>query len=55
MLIYERIDDFEGTDFGKTDRSKDYMICHYWFCKDKNYNFEKRICNGCQLKKEDLL
>ena len=23
------------------------MICHYWFFKDKNFNFEKHICNGC--------
>ena len=42
-------------DFHKTDKSKKCIIYHYWFFKDKNFNFEKLICNGCQLKKGDLL
>ena len=47
MLIYQRAGDSEGIDFDKTDKLKECMICHYWFFKDKNFNFEKRICNGC--------
>ena len=47
MLIYERIDDSEGIDFDKTDKSKDCMICHYWLFKCKNFNFENLICNYC--------
>ena len=35
MLIYERIDDSEEIDFDKTDKSKEGVICHYWFFKDK--------------------
>ena len=35
MLIYEGIDDLEEIDFDKTDKSKECMICHYWFFKDK--------------------
>ena len=23
------------------------MIYYYWFFKDKNFNFEKVVCNGC--------
>ena len=46
-LIYERAGDSEGIDFDKTDKLKECMICNYWFFKDKNFNFEKRICNGC--------
>ena len=43
MVIYERIDDSEGIDFDKTDKSKKCLIFHYWFFKDKNCNFEKLI------------
>ena len=41
MSIYERIDDSEGIRFDKTDKSEECMICHYWFFKDKNFNFGK--------------
>ena len=34
-------------DFDKTDKSKECIICHYWFFKDKNFNFEKLVCKGC--------
>ena len=29
MLQYERIDISEGIDFNKTNKSVEYMICHY--------------------------
>ena len=32
--------------FDKTDKSKECIICHYWFFEDKNVNFEKLVCNG---------
>ena len=47
IWLYEKIDISEGIDFDKTDKSKECMICHYWFFKDKNFNFEKLVCNGC--------
>ena len=47
MSIYQRIDASEGIDFDKTEKSKECMICHYWFFKDENLNFEKLVCNGC--------
>ena len=55
MLIYERVDDLEGNAFDKTDKSKECMTWHYWYFKDKNFNFEKLICNDCQLKEEDVV
>ena len=33
MLQYERIDVSEGIDLNKSDKSKECMICHYWFLK----------------------
>ena len=29
MLLYGKIDISEGINFGKTDKSKECMICHY--------------------------
>ena len=34
MLQYERIDLSEGIYFDKSDKSKECMICHYWYFKD---------------------
>ena len=31
MLYYNRIDMNEGIDRTKSNRRKEYMICHYWF------------------------
>ena len=47
MLIYKRIDVSEGIDFNNTDKSKECIICHYWFFKDKNFNFKNLVCNDC--------
>ena len=47
MLVYERIDASEIIDFDKADKSKECIICHCWFFKEKNFNFEKLVCNGC--------
>ena len=49
MLIYEQIDVSETIDFDKTKKSKECIICHYWFFKDKNFNFQKLVCNGCHI------
>ena len=47
MLIYEPTDNSEGIDFDKIDKPKECINCNYWFFKDKNFNFEKLVCNGC--------
>ena len=46
MLYYERIDISEGTDPIKSNKSKEYMICHFWFFND-GFKFQDSICNGC--------
>ena len=47
MLEDDRIDISEGTDMDKGNKSKEYDICHYWYFLDKNFNYEKCLCNGC--------
>ena len=34
MLEYEGIDISEGIDVNKTNLSKEYDICHYWYFKN---------------------
>ena len=47
MLQYERIDISEGIDINKSDKSKECMICHYWYFKDIGYKSEPRVFNKC--------
>ena len=47
MLEYERIDISEGIDANKTNLSKEYNICHYWYFEDIGFKFEPYLCNGC--------
>ena len=51
MLQNERICISEGIAFDKPDKSKECMICHYWYFKDIIYKFEPHVCN----KGHDLL
>ena len=47
MPQYEKIDDVsEGIHFNKSNKSKECMICHYWYFKDIGYKFEPNVCNG---------
>ena len=47
MLQYESIDVSEGIDINKSNKSKGFMICHYWYFKDIGYTFEPYLCNKC--------
>ena len=48
MLEYDRIDISEGIDVNMSnDKSKECNICHYWYFIDKNFNYQKCLCNGC--------
>ena len=47
MLEYDRTDISEGVDMDKTNESRECDICHYWYFLDKNFNYEKYLCNGC--------
>ena len=46
MLLYEIIDVSEGLDPNKSNKSKECMICHYWYFKDIGYKYKPHICNG---------
>ena len=47
MLQYERIDVSEGIDLNQSDKSKDCMICHYWYFKSIGDKYERHVCNQC--------
>ena len=45
MLYYDRIDINEGTDPTKGNKSKECMICHYWFF-DHGFRFQDSVCDS---------
>ena len=47
MLQYERIDIPEEIYIKKSNKSTEYMFCHYWYFKDIGYKFEAHACNDC--------
>ena len=47
MLEYERIDISEGIDVDMSDKSKQCMLCHYWYFLDKNVSYGPYLCEGC--------
>ena len=49
MLQYEKIDISEGIDIDKTNTSKEYMLCHYWYFQDVGFKFELHVCNKCYV------
>ena len=47
MLEYNKIDISEGIDVNKTNASKEYDICHYWYFKETSLKYKPYHCNGC--------
>ena len=47
MLECERIDISDGIDVNISDKSKEWMLCHYWYFLDKNFSYEPYLCNEC--------
>ena len=47
MLYYNNVKVSEGIDIDKSNKSKEYVICHYWYFKDIGYKFEPYVCNRC--------
>ena len=47
MLQYEKIDISEGIDIDKTNTSKEYMLCHYWYFQNVGFKFERHLFNKC--------
>ena len=43
---YDRIDISEGIDPTKSKRSKECIICHYWFF-NHGFKFQDSVCNDC--------
>ena len=48
MLEYDKIDINEGIDINKNiSISKRCWLCGYWYFIDKNFNYQKYMCNSC--------
>ena len=47
MREYERINTSEGIDADMTDKSKECMLCHYWYFLNKNFSYGPYPCDGC--------
>ena len=47
ILEYDTIDISEGIDISKSNKSKECMLCHYWYFLDKNFNNGPYLCDGC--------
>ena len=47
MLEYDRIDISEGIDMDKTNKLEECDISRYWYFLDRNFNYEKYLCNEC--------
>ena len=43
MIQLDRIDDSEGIDLDKTDKSKECKICHYNYF-DNHFKSDSKIC-----------
>ena len=46
MLYYDRIDISEGIDLAKSNKSKECLICHYWFY-DHGLKFQDSLRENC--------
>ena len=46
MLYCDRIDISEEIEFAKSNKSKECMICHYWFF-NKGFKFLDYVCKSC--------
>ena len=46
MIQLDRIEDSEGTELDKTDKSKECKICHYNYF-DNGFKYHSKICNRC--------
>ena len=47
MLEYKRIDISDGIDISKTNKSKECMLCHYWYFLDKTFSYGPYLYDDC--------
>ena len=46
MLYYDRIDMSEGIDPSRSNKSREFMISHYWFF-NYGFRFQYSVYNAC--------
>ena len=46
MLHYDRIDLSKEIDLTKSNNSKEWLNCHYWFF-NHGFKFQDFVCNDC--------
>ena len=46
MISYERTDKSDSIDFNKSEKSKECMLCHYFYFSD-SFKYQPYVCNGC--------
>ena len=47
MLYFDRIHVSGGTDINKTNASKMWDICYYWYFLNYSFKFQPNVCNRC--------
>ena len=47
MLEYDRTDFLGGIDVNKTSKSKECMLCHYWYFLNENFSYGSFLCDFC--------
>ena len=47
MLVYEKINISDGIDVDKSYKSKERMLCQYWYFLDKNFSYGPYLCDRC--------
>ena len=47
MLEYDRINFSEGIDVNKSNKSKECILCHYWYFLHKNFSYGSFLCDSC--------
>ena len=47
MLEYEKVGISEEIDIDMSNKSKECMLCHYWYFLDKNFSYGPFLCDGC--------
>ena len=48
MLEYDRIDISEGIDVNSfEDTSRKCSLCQYYYFVNKNFNYQRYLCDGC--------
>ena len=47
MLVYEKLDISDEVNVDMSDKSKECMLCRYWYFLDKNFSYGPYLCDRC--------